>query len=464
MSKLISGVTVVLCFTAAQLYAGGPALGTWTLVNGSNGQEFRSTLVVARQIGPYVEGFIDFQLKGGPLLTQVVAGTFDETSRRLVWDGREILTRYDEATLKRGTQRFECVVSHNGKEMRNFISVGSPTSGSAVWQRDGQPMDRMPELVAAIDEMDGRWRLYQQFSADYTVGGLRVLHGPDRYIQSHLARSNDEHVRELALVSVAMRRLDDDLTARTRTFKEEYQNGMPVAVAKFLKGTLDDSSSGNFSLKPISGLTDDLLDPKFRHTRDKMLFHIEAAMVHNGLRSAVKDEFRRRGAQQMKEAKPISASFKVNSANNGAVVVVNTSGKTLRHCMLFSHMVVNQKKLESFVRNLNSKSESNARLLKLAGFDFTAAEESGEATMEYNRIDKGMPAYVPEWKPGVAVEFEIAPANAISITGESMDVWVGCDTGTAQLSLNMQTVRSIVDKKGMMPTPKTVTKAGRKKK
>jgi hypothetical protein len=438
-------VVVVSVWTSATASgADGPALGTWALVNSAGGQEFRSTLVIAQQQGPYVEGYVDFQLPRGPVCLQVVAGTFDPATRRLGLDGREILTRYDEATLGPGTQRFECIVSSDGKELRDFVSLGNPGSGTARWVRGGRPAERLPELATALDEKEERWRLYQQLSADYTIGGLRVLHGPDRYRLAQLARSADEHVRELAKVRLALQGLQDDVEGKARRLSGELKEGMPAEVFDFVFRTVNDGVSGNFSLDPLVGLLNsDLLKKRFQQDARKLSLYIEQAMVINGMRSRLKEEYRKRGAPALDQTKSISATFKLSTTSCGAIAVKNTSGMTLHHCMINSHMVVDKQRMDEYERDYWQKNAGTIGLMGLAGVNMIPAVEADRALLAYNRIDKGVPVYVPEWKPGLTVELDVARPDAIMIVGASIDVWVGCDEGTVQRELDMQLVRTV---------------------
>jgi len=443
------------CVPLTATGADGPAPGTWALVNRASGQEFRSTLVILQQQGPYVEGFVDFQLPGGPVMVQVVAGTFVATTHRLELDGREILTRYDEATFPSGTQRFKCVVSADGKEMRNFISLGNPGSGSARWINDGQPARRFPELAASVRATKERSRLYQQFSADYVVGGLRILHGPDRYMLSQLARSTDMHVRELARVRLALQRTHDDVQRNATRLSGNLRDGMPAEVSQFLVRTVGDGVSGNSSLEPLVNLLNsDLLKQKYQHDTWKLALYIEQAMVINGLRTAVKAQFRNRRAPALQEPNSISAKFKLSNSSCGAVAVRNMSGRTLHHCILLSQMVVDKNRMDNYERNFWQKNVGMIGLVGLAGVNVIPAVEADRALLAYNRIDKGVPVYLPEWKPGVTVEMDVARPDAIMIVGSSINVWMGCEEGTAQRELDMEIVRRVAAKANLRGVPR----------
>jgi hypothetical protein len=444
LATAIASIATALVVVATPGRA-APRTGTWSVVNREGGREYSCTLAITRVEGDLVEGFYDGQVTGQPMAIEVLSGMYDAASRKLRLTGRQFFTKYDHATIGPGTHTFEAILSADGQELLNFVSVGNPADSTCRFS--GERIPPHPPLVKlALRATDDRAALYQQLSNDFIIDGVRVINGPDRRRQAQLTRCADPRLRELARVRQALQMLADDTRDRTQRLRGELKDGMPADVYWFVAETLNDASCGNFSLSPLVDLLNsDTLARRFEIERRKLALHIQTAMVLNGVRRSLRQEFEARKLPQL-DAAAVSVVFVVGASGNAAVTVRNNSGRMLRNCSLVTHLVVDQGKMDAYETQFWQGKAGFLGMASIAGVNVIPAVEADRAVLAFNRIDKGNIAFVPEWEPGATLELDVARPDDVTIVGRSIDVWVGCDDGTAAREVNIEAARDVLSK------------------
>lgn len=428
--------------TAGQNAALAPALGTWQMKQDGKADARSITVTFLRREGGAFLGVIEWWPDGPSRTLETFTARVEGSRRALRFDSRNTFSRVDD--IAPGT--YEADLAADGRSMTRFRSITHLSTGvtsTLHWQKADTPTYE-PAVMASLAVNDDRHRLWHQLSANFTVDGLNHKPGSDRPLLEHLARAS--HGRTRGLANARLRFIEFFLQA---TAADEE------AARAFAQ---DDLSRRRELLKFLGDVTGDEVTPQsigalmksagLERAFDRRLAMVQLALVQvaffNRASAELRADYQERGpgAGRKLNASKLPTEFKV--ANGRSYLAVrNDTGRDLHHCLLLPRMTPDQKQVDEFERQVKADNSLAPLMGPVFDLNVRSLVDSQKLLVQYHRLEKGMPAFLPLWRAGELARVEVGQPDAIRESAGAMDLWVGADEGQAELALEVNQVREI---------------------
>lgn len=444
---------------AARAADPAPALGTWELTAPvGGGRDFKAAVTFVRQDGDRVYGVIEWQ-PDGPHKTLELFVAHPDAGGAWKLAGREEHTRVADMfpAVYRG------MLGDNGRTLSGFSSVSQGSTGLAGtvrWVKAATPT--YPATVTASLNVTGeRPLLYQQCSANYVLDGVQLHYGPDRHLLAQLAGSKDKHVAGLAEMKTLLQELHEQAMAKDAKELADWAKGDLERRAKLVKFFAEairpDDGEGNTG-KAVVDLFNSL---GFERAFDRQRSSVELACVKMAAITHIRTKIRRDYLARNPKIPALPAGkfatgFKVNPGGRVAVTLRNDTGGDLHNVAVGTRMVVDQKRVDKYEKDMAAKERMYGALAVGLGIDPRTVGSTlrlEDVLYKYFRLEKGVPAFVPLWPKGKALEVEVGMTDDLSLIAASAGAWIGSDEGMADLSFDLDAIRRVIratpDKKGL---------------
>jgi hypothetical protein len=432
-----------------------PQLGSWSVsMKDGRGKSYHGTLVMLRKNGPTIEGFIRWT--DGRIGFEIITGRYTPEERALELTGIEWKGQKSGSPLG----RYDALLSEDGRELvkgkvvpvrgEPIIALfdAKPTIGSfnARW-KDGNV--EVPDELAStqIKPLMGFPLLYTNLSMGYVLGGKTVRSKHDPAALEEFSKTGESDARKLATLRLNLDRK-----------REEFNRNVANTLSK-------QQVENDFAETLRSGKMLEFAQRGQKRITANAQTAVEALRTEKQIRTILNRFLASQPATPLIEEKDLTIRYHVRNkqpmlsdiAGGDADVTIeieNRTGRALRDCVVIAQAKVDVAKINQFELRKNNADEPAYDWMRVLGVDteFQASDsvqastrELEKARWEYERQDKGLVIYVPEWKPGVSLETTLSPIRA-AMYAESAEVMVWSADGHLHVFLSHQKIADAVNK------------------
>jgi TPR repeat protein len=330
--------------------------------------------------------------------------------------------------------------------------------GSLYETGKGVPRDSEKAVVWYVKGAGETPVLCKNLSASYVLAGSKVVGRHDPAMLAALSKFGEADARKLASMQL---RLDRDHEEFIRKAGEVMNPDEVVGdmSRKILFGVLNGNPASQAMLEGFGTTAPDRIKSVIKAS-------VDGLEGDKRIRAQLYRLMSSRPETPPIEAMNLPILFRAENKQDIEVAIVNKTGRTLRDCVVITEAKVD-------VARINAVSQEH-EVAALPGYGlailFAGDKESDKAAArnmiessralekarwDYERADKGVVIFVPEWPADARLETTLSPIRA-AIYSESAGVWIWSADGHFQAELSYERIANAVTRAfPQQPAPKT---------